>query len=177
MKIICFYLTATLVLILDKINCELSNSMQDKLVYCKLEICNSFGGLCNGQGHCVCFNGFLTPDHLKDHIKCNYEQHNSKIAGLLETIFGCGTGHFYTGRKSNGTLKLFLIFLFCGCIMTTLVLIRKIRQEVEAEDHPYISLFVILVAVFKIVLVIWQIVDGMLFFFKVYKDGNGYDLI
>jgi hypothetical protein len=177
MKIICFYLTATLIIILDKIQSQLSNSMQDKLVYCKLEICNSFGGLCNAQGHCQCFIGFMTPDHFRDHIKCNYKQINSKIAGLLELIFGCGIGHFYTGRSSNGTLKLVLILILCGCIMTSIIFIRKIRQEVEAEDHPYISLFVISVAIFKILLIIWQIVDGMLFFFKIYKDGNGYDLV
>ncbi len=176
MKITNFCFTATF-LIFSQIKIILCEQTEGGLIYCKTEICNSTGGVCNKEGHCQCYFGYLTPNHLADHIKCNYKQISSMKAGLLEILLGCGFGHFYSGRTINGWIKLICTFIFCGGLMTSVLFIRKIRQEVEAEDHSYISLFIVSMVIFKVIVIVWQMVDGILFFFKVYKDGHGFELI
>ena len=58
----------------------------------------------------------------------------------------------------------------------SLTMIKKIRQEIEAEDHQYVSMLVVFAAVMKVVIICWQILDGILFFLKFYKDGRDFPL-
>ena len=140
-----------------------------KLIQCKEEICDSLGGNCNREGTCTCYEGFTTDSDL---IKCNYEQVSAIKAGLIELATGIGLGHFYAGRKLNGLFKLFCVGIFCACCTYSLIMMKRIREEAEAEDHPYVTLLVISAAVFKVVIIIWQIIDAVLFFLRIYKDGN-----
>lgn len=139
---------------------------------CGYDMCNPEGGYCNKASICTCYPGYISYKSYEDHSKCNYKQVSSIKAGLIEMIIGCGFGHFYAGRKGNGTVKLTcVIILSLGCFIS-LYMIKKIREETEAEDHPYVSMFFLSLVIIKIIIVIWQLIDGILFFLEVYKDGN-----
>ena len=146
----------------------------EKPITCIKESCYPLGGNCNSEGTCTCFEGYLT-DKSKI-LKCDYQQTSAIKAGLIEMATGCGLGHFYAGRKFNGILKFFIVALFCTMCSSSFVMIKKIREEVEAEDHPYVTFMVVMAAVIKVVIVCWQILDGFLFFMKFYRDGKDFPL-
>jgi hypothetical protein len=149
-------------------------STQEKSIQCLKDSCYSLGGNCNSEGTCTCLEGYLTDKFAI--LKCDYKQTSAIKAGLIELATGFGIGHFYAGRKLNGLLKFFIVAVFCTMCSSSLVMIKKIREEVEAEDHPYVSMLVIIAAVMKVVIVCWQILDGVLFFLKFYKDGRDFPL-
>jgi len=149
-------------------------SAQENYIQCMKDSCYSHGGNCNSDGACTCFDGYFT-DKISI-FKCDYKQTSAIKAGLIELATGCGIGHFYAGRKLNGLLKFFIVCLFCTMFSMSLTMIKKIRQEIEAEDHPYVSMLVVFAAVMKVVIICWQILDGILFFLKFYKDGRDFPL-
>jgi hypothetical protein len=55
-------------------------------------------------------------------------------------------------------------------------MIKKIREETEAENHPYVTLIVVIATVFKVVIIMWQLLDGVLFFLRFYRDGRDFPL-
>jgi hypothetical protein len=140
-----------------------------------MEVCATEGGYCK-ENQCICYEGYITNKLLNKHLKCNYKQIGRMKAGLIEMIFGCGFGHFYSGRNSMGILKLSCLIIFCSCCIMSVVMIRKIREETEAQDHPYITFFILLTSLFKIILILWQLIDGMLFFLGFYYDGNNFPM-
>lgn len=165
-------------------NCFTENP---KYVFCGMDLCNTEGGICSKFNECICYPGYLTltqnyqienekDNGLFSHVKCNYKQTSSFKAGLIEMIFGCGFGHFYAERTNFGTFKFLCVSIFCSCGCFFLYMIRKIRLEAQAEDHPYVSILFFLSIIFKITLVLWQLIDGILFFLKVYNDGNNVPL-
>lgn len=143
-------------------------------LFCGNSLCHPTGGKCINSSECICNPGYITINYKDDHINCNYKQTSRTKAFIIELIFGFGLGHFYSGRTGVGLLKFFCYSLFCSCCCTSLYLFRKIREESEAEDHPYVSLLFILSVIFKVSLVIWQIVDSFLFLIGYYKDGKGF---
>jgi hypothetical protein len=156
-----------------------TSSIANNKIICGEYICHPEGGLCQKNDKCICFSGYTTilPIDKNEHIiNCNYLQISGIKAGLIEMIIGCGFGHFYAKRILNGTIKLLSVSILLFCCVYSFVLIKRIREETDAEDHPYVSILFMLSILFKIFIVIWQIVDGILFFFKAYKDGNGIDL-
>lgn len=141
--------------------------------FCGMEVCLSEGSYCGKENRCVCQEGYMTVENIhQKNLKCNYKLTSSIKAGTIELLFGCGFGHFYAGRTGIGLFKLFCVSLFCTCCLGSLYMMKKIREETEAQDHPYVSLIVLLSVIYKIIMVIWQITDGFLFFLKIYKDGN-----
>ena len=164
-----------LIVLVSLINWVKTESFERQLI-CGKEICDASGGVCTTEGRCKCYEGYITGKSIDNHLKCNYEQVSSFISGMIELLTGIGLGHLYAGRKENGVFKLFCVALFCGCCVTSLMMMRKIREESEAEDHPYVTLLAFSGALFKIVIIIWQIVDALLFFLQVYKDGMGLPL-
>jgi hypothetical protein len=154
-------------------NCN--NNQQTIIQQCGNSICSKEGGYCK-EDQCICYPGYTTVLR-RDHTSCNYKQISRFKAGLLEMFLGCGFGHFYANRKLNGTLKLSCVILFCGCCIFSFYMMRKIREESHAQDHPWASLIFLLSVVFKIVVVCWQILDGILFFCGIYKDGFDMPLV
>ncbi len=147
---------------------------QDKPITCLKESCYSFGGNCNREGTCTCHEGYLTDKTAI--LKCDYRQISSIKSGLIELATGCGLGHFYAGRKWNGLFKFFIMSIFCTMCMSSFIMIKKIREETEAEDHPYVTLIVVIATVFKVVIIMWQLLDGVLFFLRFYRDGRDFPL-
>ena len=184
LKIIHFIITYSYIVLII-----FPNIINSQLV-CGLEVCNPEGAVCNVNKKCKCSKGFITtiaqsneekekisPAQLQQtHLKCNYRQIMAFKAGLIELILGCGIGHFYAGRNINGVIKLLCVGLFCTCCIVSLVMIKKIREESEAEDHPYVTILVFSAAVYKVVIILWQILDAFMFFFNVYWDGKNYPL-
>jgi len=145
-------------------------------IFCGNSICHPIGGRCINQTVCVCKDGYTTIDYSGNHIYCNYKQASRIKAFLIEIFFGFGLGHFYAGRSGTGLFKLFCYSIFWMSCCTSLYLIKKIREEPQAEDHPYVSLLFILSVIFKAGLVLWQIIDSVLFLLNYYRDGKGFQL-
>lgn len=141
------------------------------VIKCGNEICDSIGGYCSSKLKCICYDRYAT--RIYSTIQCDYKMISKFKAGIIELIFGFGFGQFYALRKTNGQFKLFLYIVDICCFITCLYYIRKIRDEEEAEDHPYVSLFVLFTVLFSVSLIIWQVVDGFMFMFGSLKDGNG----
>lgn len=145
-------------------------------IFCGNSICHPIGGRCINQTICVCEVGYTTIDYSENHIYCNYKQSSRIKAFLIEIFFGFGLGHFYAGRTGTGVFKLLCYSVFCMCCFTSLYMIKKIREESQAEDHPYVSLLFILSVIFKAGLLIWQVIDSVLFLLNYYRDGKGFQL-
>jgi hypothetical protein len=170
-----------LLIILFRVIISQPNSSKIKEIICGTEICHPEGGYCNNEYKCICNPGYTTFSPIilpnaEHKVNCNYKQKSDLKAGLLEMIFGCGLGHFYAGRKINGSIKLFCVLILCTCCCVTLVMMKKISQESQAEYHTFTSLLFLLSIVYTICLILWQFIDGILFFFGVYNDGNGIEL-
>jgi hypothetical protein len=149
-----------------------NSSNNDK---CVLGICDIKGGKCI-NGICNCIKGFSTYLTSKNHLLCNYEQKNSVAAGLLELFLGSGTGHFYSGRRINGVVKLsFSVFFYFSCCCS-LYLIRKLKEDPRTSGHPHISFLFLFAMIVGITIFFWQIVDSILFIFGLYYDGNNMPL-
>lgn len=142
---------------------------------CVLGICDTKGGKCT-NGICICIKGFTTYLSSKNHTLCNYEQKNSVIAGLLELFLGSGFGHFYSGRRINGVVKLSFTILFCYSCCCSLYLIRKLKEDPRTSGHPHISFLFIFALTVGISLIFWQLVDSILFILGLYYDGNNMPL-
>ena len=146
------------------------------IIFCGDNICHPNGGKCFDQIQCICNEGYTTINFPTYHVNCNYKQVSRTKAFLIELFFGFGLGHFYTGRTGMGLFKLFCYSLFCSCCCGSLYMIKKIREEMEAEDHPYVSLLFVLSIVYKVILVLWQLIDSVLFLINYYPDGKGVQL-
>ena len=142
-------------------------------VPCGEEICNGRGSECE-DGHCVCDGDYITTGRTS--VKCDYKKISRFKSGLLELFIEFGSGHFYASRNLNGKVKFTFNFLCLVCIGVSLFYIKKIRDEFEAVDHPYVSVFVLGTIAFIIVMVLWSLFDCLLFWFGVYSDGNGYEM-
>jgi hypothetical protein len=144
-------------------------------IFCGNDMCHPVGGKCV-DNKCICQGGYISANLSTFHTSCNYKQKSKLKAGLIEMFLGCGIGHFYAGRSFFGTIKLVFYSLFCSCCCYSLYIIRKIRREEEAEDHPYASLLFFCSMAYLGLLVLWQILDGFLFWFGIYSDGKGVNM-
>ena len=138
------------------------------LVVCNKYTCPKSRGVCNEENECICLNGYDTIDDLsKGDFYCNYKRKSKLFAFLLEFVLGFGSGHFYIGNINLATAKLAFTTLTC-LLFCQYNSIKKIT-EIRRVAVPLERLFVI-------GWVIWQLIDGILIFFGIYKDGNGFEL-
>ena len=84
------------------------------LVICNKYTCPKSRGICNEDNECVCVKGYDTIDDLsRGDFYCNYRKKSKLIAFLLEFVLGFGSGHFYMGHTTLGTIKMIYTSLTC----------------------------------------------------------------
>ena len=164
-KFIFVFLTFSLICYVNSVEEE---NYKNPLTICNIYTCPKGRGVCNEENFCVCKEGYDTIDDLsRGDFYCNYKKKSKLIAFLLEFVLGFGSGHFYMGHTILATIKMifttFTCLLFCQ--------FNNIRKITEIK---YIA--VPMERVLIIGWAIWQIVDGILIGFNIYKDGNGYEL-
>lgn len=153
----------------------LSNSDNDNEdippIICGKEKCNPQGGFCSPFLICKCYDDYTST--LSSKQKCDYKMISRFKSGLLEMIPGFGLGHFYALRNRNGAIKFFFSLIAIVCLIVSGMYIKEIREETEAVDHPYVSFFVLGTISLILIIIIWNIIDVILFWSNCYKDGNG----
>lgn len=163
-----------IVLILIRKILSFSNSITKEEVHpiiCGKERCYPERGYCSPEMLCECYNDYTSTSFSL--LRCDYKMISRFKAGGLELIIGFGVGHFYSLRKSYGSFKLFCYIVLVTSLLISLFLMKKIRNEPEANDHPYISVFVLGTATMVVISIIWNVIDCFLFWCNCYKDGNG----
>ena len=138
------------------------------LVICNKYTCPKSRGICNEDNECVCVKGYDTIDDLsRGDFYCNYRKKSKLIAFLLEFVLGFGSGHFYMGHTTLGTIKMIYTSLTCllFCQYHSISKITEIKRFAVPLER-----------ILLIGWAIWQILDGLMISFDFYKDGNGYEL-
>lgn len=154
-----------------------SNSEQSFIIKnsskCTTKICDSLGGQCIEEETCKCNEGFTTLLRNNNMKLCNYEKKSSIMAAFIELFLGFGLGHIYSGRKIYGIFKLLLSSLMCFVGCCAIAMGVKLESGERSFDHNTVIEFMYFIygCVFNI-LVLWQILDFVLFIFKIYVDGN-----
>ena len=157
------------IIIFSSFNFIESNDDDTKpLVVCNKYTCPKSRGVCNEDNECICIKGYDTIDDLsRGDFYCNYKKKSKLMAFLLEFVLGFGSGLFYMGHTTLGTIK--MIYTSLTCLMFCQY--HSIRKITELKSFA--------VPLERILLVgwaAWQIIDGLLIAFGFYKDGNGYKL-
>jgi len=137
----------------------------------------------NNAGKCINFmmsNCTCLPEYdtfpVTSIIRCNYEKKMQKTAFLLELFLSYGSGHFYINNSKMAIPK--FLFWFTGYYL--FIILRVIYKQKEDEDpdkNTFATVSIILGFIFLILMVIWQIVDLVMFGLNKYTDGNGIDLL
>lgn len=155
---------------------------------CK-EFCDENGGVCNTTTLiCKCKYNYASfhndyidvnlngNDTINNNKFCNYAKTSKLKSAFIEIIFGFGTGHLYSQRKLNGFLKLITYsFSFC-CCCCLMILSAKIDTDNIDENQTFLKISTFLFLMCYCILIIWQIIDFVLFICGVYVDGNGIEL-
>ncbi len=141
---------------------------------------------------CICNNGYITPNKTDyNSVFCCYKQKRQFYAFILEIIPGFGVGHYYAGRKTFFKIKLgvcvslALLYIICHFLLKFCYLkridVQKANKGKKAakNENELVNVEVTLNAIKIICLVgviIFQIVDCILFGINYYHDGNGIEL-
>ncbi len=150
-----------------------SESQTQNLTSCTKKICDSIGGICIDDYICKCNEGFTTYLRNNNLKLCNYQKKNSVIAAFLELFLGFGLGHLYSGRKIFGIFKMFLSFLLCCIGCCAIGIGMKLDSEIRSEQpNTIVVLFYFIFICIFYFLIFWQILDFIMFIFKIYTDGN-----
>ena len=158
------------ILFLSSINLTKQNDDEEKkpLVICNKYTCPKSRGICNEENECICIKGYDTIDDLsKGDFYCNYRKKSKLIAFLLEFVLGFGSGLFYMGKTTLGTIKMIYTTLTC-LLFCQFYSIKKITE--------FKTVAVPLERVLLFGWIVWQVFDGLLIFFGLYHDDNGYEL-
>lgn len=156
------------------------NSIKSNFTYtitnCTNKICDEEGGICINSSICKCNDYHTTyyKNNLNSIYKlCNYQKKRCIYTALIELFFGFGMGHFYCGRKVNGFLKLIIYSFFCCIGYCSLVLKFKLSQDGNMDENSTLLKFFYYVwtTIFNFIM-IWQILDFIIFLFGSYNDGN-----
>tara|TARA_B100001964_G_C13976209_1_gene484111 strand:+ start:45 stop:644 length:600 start_codon:yes stop_codon:yes gene_type:complete len=130
-------------------------------------------GVCNQEGSgCICNDGYLTYPSNSD-PQCNYEQKSQTTAFLLSFFLGyVGAGRLYIGQFTLGVIKLCLIFIVCGigCIL------QPIFSYLNVNEDTNKCLMDILASTGKFAIVLWWLIDVILFGINDIDDDNGIEL-
>jgi hypothetical protein len=146
------------------INSQLST---DEKLICGNTTCTASQANCSlDSTTCICNIGYETfPEQHSE--MCNYEKKSQLIAFLLETFVSFGSGHFYINNLSKAISK-FLVWILAYTLVISLRLLSFKRDENDTT-----LLFISLSScIFCFIMVVWQIIDIILFGLNYYEDGN-----
>jgi hypothetical protein len=154
-------------------------------------------GLCQ-ENICICNNCYITVKNLNEldlHTTCNYSQFSSLYAGLIETFFPIGFGHFYLRNISIGFTKMIMAyFMICGVYLVIYCYIfKRSRWFVSADnisDHQTalnpvkigsiviedLRTIQIICFVSQGLFLLMHLLDLFLLYKGIYKDGNNISL-
>ena len=135
---------------------------------------------------CVCDDGYITLNN-DDEVKCCYKQKLQLNAFLFELILSFGLGHKYIGRNNlfwskfcvESTLIILIVICFCFYSISNK---NKNNYELNYQDDEnniFTTKEMILNALSFIsfnIIMIWQIIDIILYGINFYNDENGIPL-
>lgn len=144
------------------------NATERSNIACGDYICYKSHGVCFGNGTtCICDEFYGTyPDDSS--TMCNYAKKSQLLAFLLESIISFGAGHFYILNLSYAIPK-FLIFAMGYTFFIALGILNKKREETD----PTTLLISLAGCLSCVTMIIWQLVDMIMFGMNNYEDGNG----
>jgi hypothetical protein len=141
-----------------------------------VEDCGSkqcINGICQNFAYevCNCSDKYATvpEDNLQN---CNYQKKSQLLAFVLESFVTFGAGHFYIEDFKVGFLKLFVWVLACFIFISIRFIANK--ENANSSSGVMIAFFG---CFFCYVMVLWQIVDMVLFGINKIKDGNNIELV
>lgn len=89
---------------------------KEKKEKCSKYNCNEPFGKCSDEFTCQCNDGYVHAPYITRESKesmqiCDYHQRSQLVSFLLEFIFLCGAGHFYSMRLMTGFLKFMFSYI------------------------------------------------------------------
>ena len=170
-----------IILLLVFTNCDHLRNMQaiettivsqSSVLKCGLFNCPSSNGSCFGKYNesCVCLEQYASFP-FDTYNLCNYEKKKQLIAFLLEFFIMFGSGHIYSENYALGILKALYFVLTCGLFISVRILSKKTE-----ENNTFILIISLLGCLTCAGLLIWQLIDVVLFGLNRYVDGNGVEL-
>eukprot|EP01084_Bolivina_argentea_P281128 480962_1 len=127
-------------------------------------------GKCTMYGNCTCDWGYVTYEPEFKNTYCNYQQKEQFTAFLLSFFLGgFAGGRWYVDDTSSAIIKCLLVFIGCGIGCICAYILGK--QQDEKTAFGCIPAFMASFA-----LLIWCIVDIILFGLNVIPDSNGIEL-
>jgi len=180
------YLTITILLTF------LSKSINSVELTCNTYKCDSTHAKCIGylNATCLCDNHYDT--YPEDGVTmCNYTKKSQLQALLLELLLTFGAGHYYLERYVNAIFK--TIFWLVGIFLFIALRIYNKDNNNDNDDDldnknddedsgvENLSSNTLMVALFGCIfcvgILVWQIIDIIMFSLNLYKDENGIDLL
>jgi hypothetical protein len=128
-------------------------------------------GICLNATTCMCmpeYANIFVPGHSILELNCSYKKKKLVLAAVLEFFLPLGLGHFYVGQYFLGSLKFFYTF----CLYTLCCFMYS-----KGFDHPTVTNSIVCCCLFACILPLWNLVDLLLFFLDVYRDGYGVPLV
>ena len=149
------------------IKLEYKSQQNDELINNEKINISCGNGSYNGS-ICICFKGYT----YDDSGSCLYKQSKALTSLLIELFTNIGIGHMIIGRTLFGMIKLML------GVVPWLVNILGICSVIRAKPSEGVLGLIVSILLFasSFTFFVWWIVDGFLFGFNVYKDGNGKEL-
>jgi len=147
---------------------------ENNITKCKL-YCNEKGGICtNNNLTCICKPDFDTI-YIKDPIiLCNYKKFNKYYSAFTELFIGFGFGHFLCDRILSGYIR--LIIQLTTCFILSCFFSISVRINYEFNDSTVLNKTILYSFCIIFIILIWRIVDFILFITNKYKDGNNIKL-
>jgi hypothetical protein len=128
-------------------------------------------GVCLNATTCMCmpeYANIFVPGHSILELSCSYKKKKLVLAAVLEFFLPLGLGHFYVGQYFLGTMKFFYTF----CLYTLCCFMYT-----KGFDHPTVTNSIVCCCLFACILPLWNLIDLLLFFLDVYRDGYGVPLV
>ena len=149
------------------------------LIPCGNTFCSKRGGRCEETESgkiCKCLPGFTTPEE-DEFYNCCYKQKSGIKAFFLEACLFFGVGHFYVGNKKLGIIKLIVYSVFFLSML--FICFRRFYQKKRFifDSNIIIKMFKTLwILASGCTVIIWQMVDSVMFCLGGYTDENGVKL-
>ncbi len=145
-------------------------------VLCSIDNCDESGGICQENNTCECKENYTTLPTIQNYKFCNYERKRKLGIAFLELLVGFGMGHFYCGRKINGSIKLTVFTLLCCACFCVVAFIAKISEDRQSNYNEVIITLLNFYGLITNIIIIWQMYDFLMFITGVYRDGNNIPL-
>ena len=143
-----------------------NNDFRYKFPVCNKLNCPRSRGICTRDNKCICLKNYITHENFNEYgeYQCNYLQSNQANIFILEFLFGFGTGHFFLGNYILGFLKLTFTLITAFLVAVTPCLEENKMLSPKLTKTKNIMI---------IGYIIWQLFDGAMILFDIYKDSNG----